>query len=145
MMRILSVIVAILVMTVLFLASGVLVATPALAAEPLNWEMKVDAPSGVPGVAILQPGSNIMDYDFDSSGMTMYAVGYWDEVPFGMLSEGFTGGADGQPENFAFIYVDQDGIPGNTGWVRIPENASAGPPPGIATVTLASGDTGDLE
>jgi hypothetical protein len=68
-MRILSISIA-----VLFLVGGVLVATPALAADPLNWEPKVDAPSGVPGVYQLLPGSDILDFDFDSSGMTMYAA-----------------------------------------------------------------------
>ncbi|MCK4863457.1 MAG: hypothetical protein KAS25_04125, partial [Dehalococcoidales bacterium] len=45
-------------------------AAPVSAADPLNWEFKVDSPSGA--VWGLAPGTNILDYDVN--GGTMYAA-----------------------------------------------------------------------
>jgi len=61
-------------LVVVLLSSLFIAATPASAAEPLNWEFKVDSPSGVPGVQTLLPGSDILDFAVDSSGMIVYAA-----------------------------------------------------------------------
>jgi hypothetical protein len=61
-------------LVVVLLSSLFIAAAPVSAADPLNWEMKIDAPSSKAGNYTLAPGTTIYDYDFDSSAMTMYAV-----------------------------------------------------------------------
>jgi photosystem II stability/assembly factor-like uncharacterized protein len=55
---------------VVLLSSLFIAAAPVSAADPLNWEAKLDAPSSL--FSVLSPGSDVLDYAF--SGTTGYAV-----------------------------------------------------------------------
>jgi len=127
-------------LVVVLLSSLFIAATPASAAEPLNWEMKIDSPSGIPGVAHLQPGSDIRDFAFDSSGMIMYAVGYWDTVPMIGITANFT--ADGTSDNYTVTYIDEDGASSTT-TVTIASGANTATAP--SPMTLTGGDTGVMD
>jgi hypothetical protein len=57
-------------LVVVMISTLLITVTPAAAADPLNWEYKIDQPSGL--FAGLNPGSDVVDYAV--SGPTMYAV-----------------------------------------------------------------------
>ena len=57
---------------IVLLSSLFIAAAPTSAADPLNWEVKTDAPSPLFGV--LAPGTDVVDYDVAPDGMTMYAI-----------------------------------------------------------------------
>jgi hypothetical protein len=59
-------------LVVVLLSSLLVIATPASAADPLRWEVKLDAPSGL--FFVLNPGTDVLDYDFSSTGAIGYAV-----------------------------------------------------------------------
>jgi hypothetical protein len=74
---------------IILLSSMLVIATPAAAADPLQWNLKVDEPSAAAwGLA---PGTNIVSYDVDSTGMTMYAAVTYGTG--GFLLQSLTGGA----------------------------------------------------
>jgi len=56
---------------VVLVSSLFIAAAPVSAADPLNWEPKIDAPAVIP-FSVLAPGTNVVDYDVN--GATMYAV-----------------------------------------------------------------------
>ncbi len=61
-------------LVIVLISSLFIAVAPASGAEPLNWEMRIDVPFGGDGFWFVAPGTVIQDFDYDGTGMVMYAV-----------------------------------------------------------------------
>jgi hypothetical protein len=107
-------------------------AAPTSAADPLKWEMKLDAPSTLFGV--LAPGTDVVDFA-TNDGVTMYAI----TRGFGItaaITTAFTEVVAG--ETFTMTYTNEVGTAGQIGSIVF----TAGTLGTAGAVTLAAGDMG---
>ncbi|MBN1177113.1 MAG: hypothetical protein JXA51_05475 [Dehalococcoidales bacterium] len=123
-------------LVIMLLSSLFVAGAPVSAADPLNWETKTDAPSAL--FHVLEPGSEVIDYDVAPGGMVMYAItrAY---ACTAAAATAWTDGGDGLAESFTFTYVNENGVAARTGTVSIPAGAAAA---AAGTVTLQIGDSG---
>ena len=125
-------------LVVAVLASLLMIAAPASAADPLKWNDEV-LPSGAN--IILSAGSDVFDFAVAGDTTTVYAVGRVGtaaELVTATITTALSTNATAQA--FRFYYINQDGV-SNNGTISFSDNYT-----GLtATVTLTAGDTGVLD
>jgi len=125
---------------VVLLTSLLVMAAPASAADPLQWNNE-----GIPGppASAIVPGLEILDFAVAGDGMTTYAVGLirGNETVTATCNFTFVGGS-GNGENLTMTYINENGQVGRAGTIAFVGTANVTAPATTGLVTLQLGDAG---
>ena len=125
-------------LTLVLMVSLLVIAAPASAADPLQWNPEV-----LPGAPnqVLVAGSDILDFAIAGDGTTVYAVGLTrgSETATATVTTILAGGVDTFAEVFVITYTNEEDVAARAGTVTLAENAAALV---TAAVALQVGDTG---